>query len=83
MTSGADMIGTLAGRIGRRTFGTPEDVAAALDVSPQRVRAWIRAGEIEAFNAGTARRPAFKVFMPSLLAFIVKRSTRRTNRGEL
>jgi len=79
MNGQADMIGTLRARLtrGRRDFLTPADIAAALDVSCLTVYGWIQAGDVEALDAGTHGRPAFKVFMPSLLSFLEQRSTRR------
>lgn len=47
---------------------TPE-VARALRVSADKVRAWIRRGELGAINTGTVDRPRFVVLPRHLEAF--------------
>jgi excisionase family DNA binding protein len=50
---------------------TPREVARLLRVSPDRVRAWIRSGQLGAINTAPARcgRPRFVVLPHHLEAF--------------
>lgn len=51
---------------------TVPEVAAMLRVSEDKVRAWIRAGELEALDVGTAARPRL-VILPRHLAALEER----------
>jgi excisionase family DNA binding protein len=58
-------------------FYTPPEVAARLRCKPDRVRAWILKGELEASNIGDGSRPRFRVSQSALDAFLKSRSGAR------
>lgn len=60
------------------TLLTPPAIAKALGVKPERVRAWIQAGTLDAFNLAdaTATRPRYRVSEHQLEKFL---ETRRVN----
>jgi excisionase family DNA binding protein len=57
---------------------TPPQIAAQLGVSPDKVLAWIRSGELRAFNAATCPhgRPRWLIDEVDLLAFERRRAAR-------
>jgi len=68
----ADMMAMLSQRL-PRTWVRPSDVAVAVDCSVATVYEWIEAGLIVAVDYGSAERPAWKVYGPSVLAFMESR----------
>lgn len=68
---------------------TPPEVAALLRVSPDRVRAWIKSGDMAAINTASARcrRPRYVVLPHQLAEFATRRaaaapaSTRRRQKN--
>ena len=53
---------------------TPPQVARRLGVKAQRVRAWIRSGELKAANLSDATRPRYRVDPIDLQIFLQRRS---------
>lgn len=70
---------------------TPPDIAKAWGVSPDKVLAWIRNGELKAINVATKvglSRPRYKIDPKDLAAFeerrtvrVVERTSRPTRRS--
>ncbi len=61
----------------RRSVSTPPQLAARWGLSPTKVLAWIRAGELVAFDASTKRggRPRFLIDETAIKDFEAQRST--------
>jgi hypothetical protein len=78
MNARAEMLAAVRARLAPHgAFTTPASIAAALDVPPETVHAWIQSGDVDALDLGAPGRPAFKVFVPSLFRFLAPRSTRK------
>jgi excisionase family DNA binding protein len=54
-------------------FLTPPEVAKRLRVSPTKILAWIRRGELKAVNVSDGSRPRFRISPTDLLAFLTAR----------
>jgi excisionase family DNA binding protein len=55
-------------------FRTPPAVAEILGVNPERVREWIRVGELRAANLGDGSRPRYRISQADLDEFLASRS---------
>lgn len=53
---------------------TPPEVARRLGVNCDKVRGWIRAGELKATNVGDQSRPLWRICPAELRAFLNRRS---------
>jgi hypothetical protein len=62
---------------------TPPDVAAIYGVSPDKVLAWIRSGELRAINAATSQsgRPRYLVDLDDLNSFEERRTVQPPPNG--
>ncbi len=59
-------------------YYTPPELADMLRVKPATVRAWIRSGELSAFNVAqrSARRPRFRISSEALAQFEARRNAK-------
>ena len=57
------------------TTFSPAQVARSLCVNGDKVRGWIREGELDAVNVGNARRPRWRIPEQSLTDFLKRRSS--------
>jgi len=55
------------------SFLTPPEVAKRLRVSPDKILAWIRRGELKAVNVSNGGRPRFRISPNDLGAFLTSR----------
>ena len=62
----------------RAQYLTPPEVARLLRVKPEKVRAWIDRGELQAIDVSdTVGRPLYRVSATDLDAFIRRRQIQR------
>ncbi|MFL5242979.1 MAG: helix-turn-helix domain-containing protein [Gemmataceae bacterium] len=60
--------------IGERTKLTPPELAYRWGISPDKVLAWIRAGELRAIDASTRRgRPRYLIDISDIVSFEQRR----------
>lgn len=61
---------------------TPPEVARRWKVSPDKVLAFIRAGELQAFNISSkpSGRPRYRILMDEVIAFEQRRTVRQRPR---
>ena len=56
---------------------TPRQAGAVVGQSEATVRAWIRTGELTAYNTSTTARPRYKITPADLAAFMERRRVNR------
>jgi hypothetical protein len=63
----------VSGRLPAADLVAVSDVAGALNVSADKVRAWIDDGSVAALNIGTARKPLYRVLRMSVVDLVSRR----------
>jgi len=68
------MLARVRGQFSHRGFVAVSEVAAACNVGCRLVLAWREEGLIEGVNVGSSSKPYYRIYAPSVVQFLEKRS---------